>query len=189
MAIDERRLDEQLLIFASVGRLCCVVARGFLEYLEQKLRIPLDQLIGEHFEENGFGVWADLDVPTYQDKIVQGKLEATLKSRMKPRHGCNSIGWESLSVFIDLLSATIRLVAELAVLVKVAGSQQGGISFVIVHFGRELCEFILRPDLGFSFTKGSFSDSISLDRSTFIDGFIQLGSQSLIMNIMSSLTA
>ena len=189
MAIDERRLDEQLLIFASVGRLCCVVARGFLEYLEQKLRIPLDRLIGEHFKRNGFGVRADLDVPTYQDKIVQGKLEATLKSRMKPRHGCNSIGWESFSVFIDLLSATIRLVAELAVLVKVAGSQQGGISFAIVHFGRELCEFILRPDWGFSFTKGLLSDSISFDGSAFVDGFIQLGSQSLIMNIMSSLTA
>ena len=64
-----------------------------------------------------------------------------------------------------------------------------GCGIGIVHFGRELCEFILRPDWGFSFTKGSFSDSISLDRSTFIDGFIQLGSQSLIMNIMSSLRA
>ena len=189
MAIDERRLDEQLLIFASVGRLCCVIARTFLEHLEQKLRIPLDRLIGEHFERNGFGVWADLDVPTYQDKIVQGKLEATLKSLMRPPHGCNSIGWESLSVFIDLLSAVTRLVAELVVLVRVAGSQQGGISFAIVHFGRELCEFILRPDWGFSFTKGLFSDSLSFYGSTFADGFIQLGSQSLITNIMSSLMA
>jgi hypothetical protein len=65
VTIDERRVDEQLLISASVGRLCCTIVRAFLEYLEGKLQVPLDQLMEEHFERNVFGVRAHLDVPTH----------------------------------------------------------------------------------------------------------------------------
>ena len=172
MAIDERRVDEQLLVFTSVGRLCCLVARAFLFYLEQKLRVPLDQLIGEHFEKNVFSVRAGLDVPTYQDKIVQGKLETTSRGPFTPPHGCSDIGWGSLSVFIDLFSAVTRLVAELFVLVKVLGSQQGGISFAIISFGRELFEFLLKPDpRAFSFTNGLLSNSLLVDQHLLIVSF------------------
>ena len=185
MAIDERRVDERLLIFASVGRLCCAIARASLGYLENKLEIPLDRLMGEYFERSVFGVKADLDIPTSQDKVVQGKLEATSRSH----YGRFSIPWESFSFSIGLFSAVTRLVAELGVLAKVVGSQQGGIYFAIIHCGRELFEFLLKPDWVFSFANGSSSDSLPFGGSTVAESFIQLGSRSLIMNIMSNFTA
>ena len=154
MAVDERRVDERLLIFASVGRLCCVIARAFLEYLEQGLQVPLDQLMGERFEKNVFSVRANLDVPTYQDKAVQGKLEATSRGPLLIPHSRYGVAWQSLSVFIGILAAATRLVAEFAVLAKIIGSQQAGISFAIMHSGQEVLQFLLRPNWVFSFTNG-----------------------------------
>ena len=189
MAVDERRLDVELLIFTSVGRLCCVIARAIFEHLESRLQIPLDQLMREHFEKNVFSVSADLDVPTYQDKVVQGKLETTSTGP----YGRYGIAWESLSVIIGLLSAVTRLVAQLGVLAKVVGSQQDGISFATMHFFQELSKFLLTPNWTFSRTNGLSPDALSFcsvdHRSTATDISIQLGSRSLITNIMSSFRA
>jgi len=177
VAIDERRLDEQLLIFASVGRLCCFIVRALLQCLEQKLQVPLDQLMEEHFERNVFGVRAHLDLPTHKDKVMRGKLDATLKGPLRFPHGHYSVAWQPLSVTLGLLSVLVCLVAELSVLVKVVGGQQGGLSFAVMHFGRELLGFLIRPDWLFSLTNGLPSNSLSFCGSTFANSFIQLLSQ------------
>ena len=150
MAIDERRVDDELLIFTSMGRLCCIIAKALLGYWEQKLQVPLDLLMREHFDKNEFGVRADLDVPTYDDKVVQGRLEATSRGS----HGSRGIAWESLSVILGLFSSVARLVTELCVLAKVVGSQQDGISFAVVHLCQELSKFLLAPDWTLSRTTG-----------------------------------
>ena len=139
--MDERRVDEKLLIFASIGRLCCAVAQALLGYWEQKLQAPLNLLMREHFDKSVFCVRADLDVPTYDDKVVQGKLEATSRGSLG-----RGVAWESLSVILGLFSSVARLVTELGVLASVVGSQQDGISFATVHLGQELSKFLLAPD-------------------------------------------
>jgi len=148
--MNQRRIDEGLLIFASVGRLSCAIARALLANWEQKLQVPLDQLMKEHFERNVFNVKADLDIPTSQDKVVQGKLEAISRGYYS-RFG---LPWDSLSVIIDLLSAVTRLVTVLGVLAKVVGSQQDGVSFTIMHFVQELSKFYMTPNWALSRTNG-----------------------------------
>lgn len=148
--MDERRVDEELLVFASIGRLCCAIAQTFLRYWEQRLQVPLDLLMKEHFDKNVFSVRADLDVPTYNDKVVQGKLEATSRGS----HGTRGIAWESLSVIFGLFSSVARLVTELGVLAKVVASQRDGISFAAVHLSQELSKFLLAPDWTLSRTAG-----------------------------------
>jgi len=148
--MDERRVDGRLLIFACIGRLCCVIAQALLEYWGQKLEAPLDLLMREHFDKNVFSVKAGLDIPTYDDKVVQGKLEATSRGS-SGRHG---IAWESISVILGLFSSVTRLVTEFAVLAKVVGSQQDGISFAIMTLAQELSKFFLAPDWTFSRTTG-----------------------------------
>jgi len=146
--MDERHVDKKLLVFASVGRLCCTIARGLLDCWEQKLQVPLDLLMKEHFDKNGFSVMADLDVPTSDDRVVQGKLE-TATSGSYSHHG---IAWESLSVVLNLFSSITRLVVEFGVLAKVVGSQQDGIPFAIAHLGQELSRFFLAPEWTFART-------------------------------------
>lgn len=100
----------------------------------------------EHFDRIVFKVEADLDVPTYDDKVVQGKLKATSVGS----HGT----WESLSVILGLFSSVARLVTEFCVLVKVIGGQQDGISFAVVHLSQELSRFFLASDRSPSRTAG-----------------------------------
>jgi hypothetical protein len=120
---------------------------------------------------------------------VQGKLEVTLRGPLRIPYGRYGAVWESLSLFIGLLSSVIRFVAELGVLVNIVGGQQGGISFAVLHFARELSEFLLKPDWAFSVANSSSSDSLSFGGPTLIDSFIQLRSRSLITNTMSSFMA
>jgi len=44
--MNERRVDKKLLIYASVGRLCCTIARVLLGHWGHNLKTPLDQLMG-----------------------------------------------------------------------------------------------------------------------------------------------
>ncbi|KAF9650307.1 P-loop containing nucleoside triphosphate hydrolase protein [Thelephora ganbajun] len=148
LAMDERRLDEKLLIFASIGRMCCAIAETFLDSWEEKLQIPLDLLIKEHFDKEIFSVSVDLDVPTYNDKIVKRRLDGVSAGS----DGGSSIAWESISVILSLFSSVTRLVTELGVLAKVAGSQQDGVYFTTVHLGQELSRLILAPDWSLSRT-------------------------------------
>lgn len=148
--MDERRLDEELLVFASIGRICCAIAQALLGYWAEKLQVPLDLLMREHFDKNVFSVRANLDVPTYDDKVVQGKLEATSRGSQ----GTRGIAWESLSVILGLCSSVARLVTELGVLVKVVGSQRDGITFAMIHLSQELSKFFLAPDWTLSRTAG-----------------------------------
>ena len=159
--MEERRVDEDLLIFASVGRLCCAVARAFLDNWDQNLQLPLDQLMREHFEKNVVSVSADLDLPTFQDKVVQSKLEST----GGVHYGRYGIAWEALSSIIGLLSATLRLVAELCVLATIVGGQRDGVTFATMHIFQELFRFLLTPNWAFSHTNGLFFDHLSFPSS------------------------
>ena len=141
MAIDERRLDESLLIFASIGQVCCAAAAAFLESSAEKLEGPLDLLTKEHFDKKVFNVTAHLDVPTEDDKVVKRRLENV--TGFPGMH--ESMIWGSLSVIMDLLSSTTRFVTQLGLLVKVLSDQQDAISFAAVHLGQELLLVLLKP--------------------------------------------
>ena len=145
--MDERRLDEKLLIFASMGRVYCTIADAVLEYWEEKLRVPLDLLIKEHFDKEAFSVLAHLDIPTCDDKTVKARLQ-TAKANASDDH--YTIVWESLLVALDLFTSIIRVVTELGLLMKVVSGQQNGISLTISHIGQELIRVLLVPDWSLS---------------------------------------
>lgn len=142
MAIDERRLDESLLIFASVGQVCCVVAEAFLESLGEKLEVPLDLLTKEHFDKKVFDVTAHLDVPTEDDKLVKRRLDDVTMGYSGLHE---SIVWGSLSVIMDLFSSATRLVTQFGLLAKILSDQRDGVSFAIMCLGQELLWVLLRP--------------------------------------------
>ena len=145
--MDERRLDEKLLIFASMGRIYCTIADAILEYWEEKLRVPLDLLIKEHFDKEAFSVMAHLDVPTCDDKTVKARLQTTRADTSDDHY---TIVWGSLSVALDLFTSVTRVVSELGLLMKVVSGQRNGISLTILHIGQELIRVLLVPDWSFS---------------------------------------
>lgn len=126
------------------------MADSFLKFLEEVLQVPLDLLLKEHFDKEVFKVTARLDVPTNDDKIVAGRLEAA-----SARNGRHSVVWESLSVILGLLSSITRLVTELGLLVRVVGDQQDGIYLAVVHLVQETLRLLLAPQWSFSRAHGS----------------------------------
>ena len=144
--MDERRLDEKLLIFASLGRVCCSFSETILKYWEEQLQVPLDVLMKEHLDKVVVDVRARLDVPTFDDRVVKGRLESATGG--SGSQYCAA--WAAFSVIIGLLASAARLVTEFGVLAKVIGSQQDGIYFAILHLGQELSKIFLVPEWSFS---------------------------------------
>ena len=169
--MDERRLDEKLLMFASAGRIYCAIADACLEYWEEKLRIPIDLLIQEHFDKEVFSVMARLDVPTGDDKAVKARLEG---ATARASGGHYSSVWGSLLVILDMATAVTRLASELGLLVKVVGSQRDGTSFAMAHLGQELIRVFLVPDWAFSSAYGSIFSNAS-GHQTLSDRILSLG--------------
>ena len=149
--MDERRVDAELLIFASLGRICCVVAESFLKYWEEKLQIPLDLLTKEILDKVVVSVRANLDVPTFDDRVVKGRLEGATSGS----GGRYCVIWGSISFILNLFSSFARLITEFGVLARVITGQQDGISFAVAHLGQELLKIVLVPEWQFSRAYGS----------------------------------
>ncbi|KAF9784896.1 P-loop containing nucleoside triphosphate hydrolase protein [Thelephora terrestris] len=146
VAMDERRLDKELLIFASTGRICCTAFEAFLKYLEEQLQVPLDLIMKEHLDKVVVNVKASLDVPTFDDRVVKGRLESATGGGGGPD---SSSAWGSISIMISLFASAARLLTGFGVLAKVIGSQQDGVYFAILHLGQELSKVFLEPGWGF----------------------------------------
>jgi hypothetical protein len=144
--MDERRVDGELLMFASLGRICCAAVDTFLKYWEEKLQVPLDLLTKEIFDKVVVSVRANLDVPTFDDRVVKGRMEAATSGS----GGRYCVVWGSISFILNLFSSVARLITEFGVLARVINSQQDGISFAIAHLGQELLKIILVPEWDFS---------------------------------------
>lgn len=152
--MNERRLDEKLLVFASMGQIYCTMAHAFLNYCEENLRTPLDLLIQEHFDKERFSVVVHLDLPTSDDKTVKARLRGAGVGAVGDHH---SIVWNSLSVILDLFFSATRLISELGLLVKVLSGQPDAISFAVMYLFQELVRVLLAPDWAFSNAYGSAS--------------------------------
>lgn len=135
------------------------MADALLEYWEEKLRIPLDLLVKEHFDKQAFSVMAHLDLPTSEDKIVKTQLKV---ARTESSGDHYSIVWGSLSVILNLFTSITRLVTEFGLLVKVVSDQPDGITFTIAHICQELTRILLVPDWAFSSAYGLTSSTPQL---------------------------
>jgi hypothetical protein len=147
--MNEQRVDGRLFIFVSAGRICCAVTEVLLKHWEERLKVPLNLLMKEQSDKELFGVVADLDVSTFDDRAVKCTLD-----NVKGSNGRHGLAWVSLSVIMDLFFSAARLVTEFGVLAKVIGGQQNGTTFAIVHLGQELSKLLLVPNSMFMETGG-----------------------------------
>ena len=151
-AIERGTVDRELLIHASVGRLGCAFAGHALRYFKSSVEFPLNLKIKKHYSIHIFDSMARLDVPTFDDPLVQTRLDtATTSSRSS-----HSLAWDTITVIIAIFTAIVRLASQLSVLVKVVGGQRDGIVFVVMHFGQELFRNNFRTGLDLFYTKGFY---------------------------------
>lgn len=151
--MERRIVDKELLLYASVGRLGCAFAGNVLRYLKTSVEFPLNLRIKKHYSIHIFENMARLDVSTFDDPLVQTRLNtATTSAR-----STHSLAWDTISVIITILTATVRLTSQLSVLMKVVGGQRDGIVFVVLHFGQELFRNNFNTGFDLFYTKGPYN--------------------------------
>jgi hypothetical protein len=149
-AIERRTVDRELLLYASVGRLGCTFAAHALRYFKSSVEFPLNLKIKKHYSIHIFDSMARLDVPTFDDPLVQTRLDtATTSSRSN-----HSLAWDTITVIIAIMTAIVRLMSQFSVLMKVVGGQRDGIIFVVMHFAQELFRNNFRTGFGLFYAKG-----------------------------------
>lgn len=152
-AMERRIVDKELLLYASVGRLGCAFAGNALHYFKSSVEFPLNLRIKKHYSIHIFENMARLDVPTFDDPLVQTRLNTATASAP----GTRSLAWDTISVIISLLTATVRLTSQLSVLMKVVGGQRDGVVFVVLHFGQELFRNHFKTGFDLFYTKGLYN--------------------------------
>jgi len=150
--MEHRKVDKELLLYASVGRLGCAFAGHALRYFKSSVEFPLNLNIKKHYSIHTFESMARLDVPTFDDPLVQTRLDTATNSS---RSG-HSLAWNTITVVFTILTAVVRLVSQLSVLTKVVGGQRDGIVFVVMHFGQELFRNNFRTGFELFYAKGLY---------------------------------
>ena len=151
-AIEHRTVDRELLLYTSLGRLGCSFAGHALRYFRSSVEFPLNLKIKKHYSIHIFDSMARLDVPTFDDPLVQARLDtATSSSR-----NSHSLAWDTITVIIAIMTAIVRLGSQLSVLMKVLGDQRDGIIFVAMHFGQELFRNNFRTEFYLFYAKGFY---------------------------------
>lgn len=105
VAVDARRIDQKLLIFPSIGVICCRTVAAFLSYWGRELESSLAPLVREHFHKDVFGAMVDLDVPTL--------------AAARGRFDCGS--WNSFSVALTQIFSFVGFVGKICVLATAIG--------------------------------------------------------------------
>ena len=148
--MERRIVDKELLLYASLGRLGCALAGHALRYLKSSVELPLNLSIKKHYSVHIFENMARLDVPTFDDPVVQSRLDTATNFS----HSTHSLAWDTISVVIGILTAAVRLVSQLSVLIEVLGGQRDGVVFVVLHFGQEVFRSNLSTGLDIFYAKG-----------------------------------
>jgi hypothetical protein len=130
-AVDKRAVDKRLLLRVAIGRFSCTMASRLLSYLKNRLTLPLNQKIKKHYSLRIFHALARLDVPTFQDPVVQRQLEEACSSL---RYGRSSFAWETVVVIIRLSTSVLRLATQVTVLIGVLQDQKDGPLLAILSF-------------------------------------------------------
>ncbi|KAH9855745.1 P-loop containing nucleoside triphosphate hydrolase protein [Lenzites betulinus] len=136
-AIDTRTVDKELLFRICLGRIACTVGRRLLGHATQELRGPLSRRLKQQYSLHLFHARARLDLPTFEDPMVQRQLEDASSTS-------GSIAWDTLAMASGIVSTAIQVISQVSVLAQVLGTQQDGVLLAILSFSASLSDWVTR---------------------------------------------
>jgi len=172
IAIDHRTVDKEFLFRIAMGRMVCTFVARLLMHAKAKVEIPLNIKIKQFYSIHIFNSMARLDLPTFEDPIIQRRLDdATTPARSQ-----NSIAWETTRALSGLVSTLLRLLAQLSVLIVVVNEQRDATVYAILHFGQSLYQqYSWR-------TSYSLSDTAAWAATTTNEDYIRMQGMKRIVN-------
>ena len=120
-AVEERAVDKSLLMEITLGVVVCKLVMRFFSWMKGRLQWPLRSSLKQHFATHLFEARARLDLPTFEDEIVQSQLESASSGP-----GRLGIAWTTLSMVLGVFSTAVQLVSQASVLWQTLSSQRDG---------------------------------------------------------------
>ncbi|CDO69837.1 hypothetical protein BN946_scf184803.g35 [Trametes cinnabarina] len=136
-AIDTRTVDKDLLFRICLGRIACSVGRRLLNYTRQELRLPLSRRLKQQYTVYLFHARARLDLPTFEDPMVQRQLEEASSTS-------GSIAWDTLTMASGIISTALQVVSQISVLAKVLGAHDDGLLLAVLSFASTWTDWMSR---------------------------------------------
>ena len=119
--------------------------------------VPLKSRLRQHYTAHSFHARARLDVPTFDDPVVQRQLDATT--------GMNggSVAWSTLQMVTELVNAAVRVASQLTVLISVLKNQPDGPLLAVVSVIPSIADRLRRQNIGFNAGGGKFRGTLNND--------------------------
>ena len=126
-----------MLIRVCLGRIGCSVARRLLTHVVNEIRTPLARRLKAQYSLHLFHARARLDLPTFEDPLVQRQLEEASSTS-------GSIAYDTLMMGWGIVSTLIQVVSQISVLAQVLGAQRDGVLLAILSFATSMSDWVNR---------------------------------------------
>lgn len=123
--MEKRSVDKALLARVASARFAVSVARRLLNHMKSRFSETLEKRIRAHYSGYTFEAYARVDVPTFDDPIIQRQLDEVAGGR-------TSVAWESLQMLTDLVANIIQLASQVSVLLAVLKEQRDGVGIALL---------------------------------------------------------
>lgn len=128
-AVDERKVNTNILFQIAAGRLACSLVARLLRYGKKRVAVPLNDRIKKYYSVHIFHAMVRLDVPTFDDDAVQQQLEQSFSPNSR-----SSIAWDTVVMAIQIYSTALQLISQVSVLAGVLRGQRDGFLFATLSF-------------------------------------------------------
>ncbi|KAI0757800.1 P-loop containing nucleoside triphosphate hydrolase protein [Daedaleopsis nitida] len=135
--IDTRTVDTDALFRVSLGRLVCSVAHRLLARALSRIRMPLSRRLKAAYSLHFFHARARLDLPTFEDPLVQRQLEEASSSS-------GSIAYNTVIMAGSIIATLLQVISQVSVLAQVLGGQRDGVLLALLSFGASMSEWVTR---------------------------------------------
>ncbi|KDQ54980.1 hypothetical protein JAAARDRAFT_209162 [Jaapia argillacea MUCL 33604] len=135
-AVDTRTVDTSLLFHVATGRTTCMIASRVLQYIKQRLSMPLNRRIKHYYSTHIFHALARLDVPTFDDPNVQRQIESTTSQT-----GRSSLAWDTVVMAGDIIGTFLKLLSQVSVLIGVLRDQRDGPLLAVLSLSQSLLQY------------------------------------------------
>jgi hypothetical protein len=122
-------VDKVFLFQIAAGRCFCTLLSRLLSHSKTRLGLPLNMRIKQHYSVHLFRALARLDVPTFDDPLVQRQLESASSPSAR-----SSVAWDTVIITSRFITTALQLGSQMFVLMGVLQDQRDGPLLAVLSF-------------------------------------------------------
>ncbi|TFK85037.1 P-loop containing nucleoside triphosphate hydrolase protein [Polyporus arcularius HHB13444] len=136
-AIETRQVDADKLFRICAGRVGCSITRRLLNHALAEIKGPLSRRLKAQYSLHIFRARARLDLPTYEDPLVQRQLDEASSTS-------GSIAYDSVMMAGQIVATLLQVVTQVSVVAQVLGGQRDGLLLAILCFATSMSDWVGR---------------------------------------------